>query len=82
MTLEVEGGKTGAFEFLRRLKIAKNAVSLGGVETLACHPMTTTHSELSPEELSAAGINDALVRVSVGTEHWRDLLDEFTRALA
>jgi O-acetylhomoserine (thiol)-lyase len=44
--------------------------------------MTTTHSELSREELSAAGINDALVRISVGTEHWRDLLDEFTRALA
>jgi methionine-gamma-lyase len=81
LSLEVEGGKTGAFEFLRRLKIAKNAVSLGGVETLVCHPMTTTHSELSPEEMSAAGINEALVRISVGTEHWRDLLEEFTRAL-
>jgi methionine-gamma-lyase len=81
LSLEVDGGKTGAFEFLRRLKIAKNAVSLGGVETLVCHPMTTTHSELSPEEFSAAGISDALVRISVGTEHWRDLLDEFTRAL-
>jgi cystathionine beta-lyase/cystathionine gamma-synthase len=82
LSLEVEGGKTGAFEFLRRLKIAKNAVSLGGVETLVCHPMTTTHSELSPEEMSAAGINESLVRISVGTEHWRDLLEEFTRALA
>jgi len=81
LSLEVEGGKTGAFEFLRRLKIAKNAVSLGGVETLVCHPMTTTHSELSSEEMSAAGINEALVRISVGTEHWRDLLEEFTRAL-
>jgi len=81
LSLEVEGGKTGAFEFLRRLKIAKNAVSLGGVETLICHPMTTTHSELSPEEMSAAGINESLVRISVGTEHWRDLLEEFTRAL-
>jgi cystathionine beta-lyase/cystathionine gamma-synthase len=81
LSLELEGGKTGAFEFLRRLKIAKNAVSLGGVETLVCHPMTTTHSELSPEEMSAAGINEALVRISVGTEHWRDLLEEFTRAL-
>jgi cystathionine beta-lyase/cystathionine gamma-synthase len=78
----VDGGKTGAFEFLRRLRIAKNAVSLGGVETLVCHPMTTTHSELSAEELRSAGISDALVRISVGTEHWRDLLDEFTRALS
>jgi methionine-gamma-lyase len=82
LSLIVEGGKTGAFEFLRRLRIAKNAVSLGGVETLVCHPMTTTHSELSPEELKSAGISDALVRISVGTEHWRDLLDEFTRALS
>jgi len=82
MSLEVADGKDGAFEFLRRLKIAKNAVSLGGVETLVCHPMTTTHSELSPQELSAAGINESLVRISVGTEHWRDLLEEFTRALS
>jgi methionine-gamma-lyase len=81
VSIEVQGGKRAAFEFLRRLKIAKNAVSLGGVETLVCHPMTTTHSELSAEEFSAAGITDALVRISVGTEHWRDLLDEFSRAL-
>ena len=81
MTLEVKGGKAAAFEFLRRLTIARNAVSLGGVESLACHPMTTTHSELMPAELAAAGVNDSMVRVSVGTEHWRDLLDEFTRAL-
>jgi methionine-gamma-lyase len=81
VSIEVDGGKTGAFEFLRRLKIAKNAVSLGGVETLVCHPMTTTHSELLPEELTSAGINESLVRISVGTEHWRDLLEEFSRAL-
>lgn len=81
LSLNVEGGKTGAFEFIRRLRIAKNAVSLGGVETLVCHPMTTTHSELSETEFAAAGISDALVRISIGTEHWRDLLDEFTRAL-
>jgi methionine-gamma-lyase len=81
MSLDIEGGKPEAFEFLRRLKIAKNAVSLGGVETLACHPMTTTHSEFSDEEFAAAGITDSMVRISVGTEHWRDLLAEFTRAL-
>ena len=79
--LEIAGGKTGAFEFLRRLKIARNAVSLGGVETLACHPLTTTHSELSAEELSRAGITEGMVRISIGTEHWRDLLADFERAL-
>ncbi|HKA15450.1 MAG TPA: PLP-dependent transferase [Myxococcota bacterium] len=81
-SIEVEGGKRGAFEFLRRLKIARNAVSLGGIETLACHPKTTTHSELSDDELAQAGITDALVRVSIGTEHWKDLMDDFETALA
>jgi cystathionine beta-lyase/cystathionine gamma-synthase len=81
LSLELEGGKRGAFDFLRNLTIGKNAVSLGGVETLACHPKTTTHSELSPAELATAGITDNLVRISMGTEHWRDLLDDFTRAL-
>ncbi|HXK26065.1 MAG TPA: PLP-dependent transferase [Myxococcota bacterium] len=81
-SLEVEGGKRGAFEFLRRLRIARNAVSLGGIETLACHPRTTTHSELLDEELAEAGITDALVRVSIGTEHWKDLLADFEAALS
>jgi methionine-gamma-lyase len=81
-SIEVEGGKRGAFEFLRRLKIARNAVSLGGIETLACHPKTTTHSELLDDELDLAGINDALVRISIGTEHWRDLIADFEAALA
>lgn len=81
LALEIRGGKAGAFEFLRRRKIARNAVSLGGVETLACHPMTTTHSELSAAELAQAGITEGLVRVSIGTEHWRDLLADFEQAL-
>jgi methionine-gamma-lyase len=81
ISLELNGGKAAAFNFLRNLKIGKNAVSLGGVETLVCHPMTTTHSELSAEELRSAGIVEELVRISVGVEHWRDLLDDLGRAL-
>ena len=81
IAIDLDGGKPAAFNFLRRIAIGRNAVSLGGVETLVCHPMTTTHSELSPEELAAAGITDSLIRISVGTEHWRDLLNDFTRAL-
>lgn len=79
--LELRGGKRAAFDFLRGLTIAKNAVSLGGVETLACHPATTTHSEMSAEELASNGITDALVRISIGIEDRRDLLSEFLRAL-
>jgi cystathionine beta-lyase/cystathionine gamma-synthase len=82
LSLEIEGGKRGAFNFLRHLKIARNAVSLGGVETLACHPKTTTHSGFTEQEFAQAGITDGLVRISVGIEHWRDLLADFEQALA
>ncbi|HZP45845.1 MAG TPA: PLP-dependent transferase [Candidatus Binataceae bacterium] len=82
LSIEIDGGKAAAFDFLRNLRIGRNAVSLGGVETLVSHPRTTTHSELSAEELDAAGISDSLVRISVGTEHWSDLLNDFTNALA
>jgi cystathionine beta-lyase/cystathionine gamma-synthase len=78
---ELAGGKKAAFDVLRNLHIAKNAVSLGGVESLACHPATTTHSELSPDELRRHGVSEALVRVSVGVEDWRDLLTELRAAL-
>lgn len=80
-SLALKGGKRAAFEFLRHLRIARNAVSLGGVETLVCHPKTTTHSGFSPESWEQAGITDGLVRVSVGIEDWRDLLADFQQAL-
>ena len=79
--LELAGGKRAAFDFLRHIQLTHNAVSLGGVESLACHPKTTTHSPLSAEEQQAAGITDGLVRVSVGIEDWRDLLADFEQAL-
>jgi cystathionine beta-lyase/cystathionine gamma-synthase len=81
-SMDLEGGRRAAFEFLRHVKIAHNAVSLGGVETLVCHPKTTTHSSLSAEEMRIAGVGDGLVRVSVGIEDWRDVLADFTQALA
>jgi len=80
ISFEVHGGKRAAFDFLRWLKIAKNAVSLGGVESLACHPASTTHSEMSEEDLKAAGISDSLIRISVGIEDWRDLLYDMRQA--
>lgn len=81
IALDLHGGKRAAFEFLRNLRLAHNAVSLGGMETLVCHPKTTTHSGNSPEEHSIAGITDGLVRISVGVEDWRDLLKDFEQAL-
>jgi methionine-gamma-lyase len=80
-SIELKGGKRAAFDFLRNLQIARNAVSLGGVESLVCHPATTTHSEMSDEHKKSLGISDSLVRVSVGIEDWRDLLHDFHQAL-
>jgi cystathionine beta-lyase/cystathionine gamma-synthase len=81
LSIELHGGKAAAFDFLRRLRIARNAVSLGGVETLVCHPKTTTHSGASEEEFGATGVTDGLVRISVGIEDWRDLVRDFEQAL-
>ncbi len=81
LAFELRGGKPAAFEFLRHLRIARMAVSLGSVETLVCHPCTTTHSEMSREDMDAAGFDDSLVRISVGVEDWRDLLYDFRQAL-
>jgi methionine-gamma-lyase len=80
-SLELKGGKAAAFDFLRNLRIARNAVSLGGVETLACHPKTTTQSGFTEKEFAEASVTDGLVRVSVGIEHWRDLLADFEQSL-
>jgi len=80
-SIEFKGGKTAAFDFLRRVRIARNAVSLGGVETLTCHPKSTIHSGMSATELAESGVTDGLVRVSVGIEDWRDLLADFEQAL-
>ena len=81
LSIDLRGGKRAAFEFLRNLRIARNAVSLGGVETLVCHPKTTTHSGFTEEEFAAAGVTDGLVRISIGIEDWRDLMTDFEQAL-
>jgi methionine-gamma-lyase len=81
LSIDLRGGKKAAFEFLRHMRIARNAVSLGGVETLVCHPKTTTHSGFTEEEFAAAGVTDGLVRISIGIEDWRDLIADFEQAL-
>ncbi|HEX4748266.1 MAG TPA: aminotransferase class I/II-fold pyridoxal phosphate-dependent enzyme [Bryobacteraceae bacterium] len=81
LSIDLHGGKRAAFDFLRYLKLARNAVSLGGVETLACHPRSTTHSAWSAADLDEAGISEGLVRISFGIEDWRDLLADFEAAL-
>ncbi len=81
VSLDLAGGKKAAFDLLRNLRLARNAVSLGGVETLACHPRSTTHSAWSAHDLDQAGITEGLVRVSCGIEDPQDLANDFDQAL-
>lgn len=81
VSLDIKGGKAAAFDFLRKIRLARNAVSLGGVETLACHPRSTTHSAWSKKDLDQACIGEGLVRLSLGIENWEDLLADFEQAL-
>lgn len=81
VSLDLKGGKAAAFDLLRHVRLARNAVSLGGVETLACHPRSTTHSAWSAHDLDEAGITEGLVRISCGIENWEDLLADFEQAL-
>ena len=78
---EVDGGQTRASEVLDTLGLARVATSLGGPETLVCHPATSTHASLTRDELITAGIGDGLLRVSVGLEDPGDLIADFVRAL-
>lgn len=81
-SFEVKGGQKEAFAFLNRLQIFKLAVSLGGTESLICHPTTTVHSGLTEEERHEIGITPALIRMSIGIEHPDDLVADITQAFA
>jgi methionine-gamma-lyase len=81
-SFEVEGGQGEAFAFLNRLQVFKLAVSLGGTESLICHPWTTVHSGLTEEARRDIGIAPALIRVSVGIEHADDLIADIAQAFA
>ena len=77
----LHGGEAEAFRFLDQMRLLKLAVSLGGSETLICHPATTTHYNIPRERREASGITDGTMRLSVGLEHPDDLIDEITRGL-
>jgi len=81
LAFEVRGGVEAGRRFCDALQLAWVATSLGGTTTLVGHAASTTHRQLDPEARRAAGIGDGLVRVSVGLEDARDLLEDFERAL-
>ncbi|MBI1316154.1 cystathionine gamma-synthase family protein [bacterium] len=81
ISFEIDGGEAEAFRFLNALRLIHLAVSLGSTESLAEHPATMTHVDVSPEDRAAFGISPALVRLSVGVEAPEDLIDDISRAL-
>jgi cystathionine beta-lyase/cystathionine gamma-synthase len=82
LSFVVPGGDEAALRCVRRLELALEASSLGGVETLVSLPFNTSHARMSPAERAAAGIPPGCVRVSVGLEDVEDLAADFERALA
>lgn len=70
-----------ALAFIRRLRLFTQAESLGGVESLVCHPATMTHASIPKEVREAAGVTDGLIRFSVGIEHVEDLWSDIEQAL-
>jgi methionine-gamma-lyase len=80
-SFDIKGGLPDAFTCLNRLQIIKLAVSLGGTESLACHPATTTHSGVPADVRARIGVSDATIRLSIGIEHPDDLLADLTHAL-
>jgi cystathionine beta-lyase/cystathionine gamma-synthase len=81
LALELHAGIGGAAQLLDHLRLARVATSLGGPETLACHPATTTHANLSPAEQAEVGVTPGLIRISVGLEHPDDLEADLVAAL-
>jgi len=81
-SFEVRGGEPAAFALLDRLEVIKLAVSLGGTETLASHPASTTHSGMAAEALKRFSITPALIRISIGVENPDDLVADLEQALA
>jgi O-acetylhomoserine (thiol)-lyase len=82
LTFGVAGGREGGARFQDALKLFTRLVNIGDARSLACHPASTTHRQLNPEELAKAGVSEDTVRLSVGIEHIDDLKEDLDQALA
>lgn len=81
-TFEIKGGQTEAWKFIDSLKIFSLLANVADVKSLVIHPATTTHSQLSPEELADQGIKENTIRLSIGTEHIDDIIADLDQAFA
>jgi O-acetylhomoserine (thiol)-lyase len=81
LTLGVEGGYEAAIRFYDALQLVARVVNLGDAKSLACHPASTTHRQMSPDELRKAGVLPEMIRLSIGIEHIDDILADIDQAL-
>jgi O-acetylhomoserine (thiol)-lyase len=82
LTFGVEGGREAGARVQDAFKLFTRLVNIGDAKSLACHPASTTHRQLSPDELRKAGVTEDMVRLSIGIEHVDDLLEDLDQALA
>jgi O-acetylhomoserine (thiol)-lyase len=78
----IRGGAAAGAQFIDALQMILRLVNIGDAKSLACHPASTTHRQLNPEELARAGVSEDLVRISVGIEHIDDIIADVEQALA
>jgi O-acetylhomoserine (thiol)-lyase len=81
LTFGVKGGRAAGEKFLDALKLVIRLVNIGDARSLATHPASTTHRQLSPDELKKAGVSEDMVRLSIGLEHIEDLKEDVDQAL-
>ena len=81
-TFEIKGGQEEAWKFIDSLEIFSLLANVADVKSLVIHPYTTTHSQMSPEELAAQHITPSTIRLSIGTEHIDDILEDLEQAFA
>ncbi|WP_028114617.1 O-acetylhomoserine aminocarboxypropyltransferase/cysteine synthase family protein [Ferrimonas kyonanensis] len=81
LSFGIKGGRQAGAQFIDALKMILRLVNIGDAKSLACHPATTTHRQLNPQELAAAGVSEDLVRISVGIENIDDIIADVSQAL-
>jgi O-acetylhomoserine (thiol)-lyase len=82
VTFGVSGGFAGGCRFYNALNLIKRLVNLGDAKSLACHPASTTHRQMSAEEQRKAGVTPETIRLSIGIEHADDIIEDLDQALA
>ena len=80
MTFGIKGGYEAGVQFYDALKMIKRLVNIGDAKTLSCHPASTTHRQLTPEEQQKAGVTPEMIRLCIGIEHIDDIIDDISQA--